>query len=393
MRCARWLTRSYLPLLAIVAVCVSGVVAQAETLGRAGAGWLESVDGYLVLHLKGTPYEMGVQHGKLLSNHVRENMKFLLETKADETVMEAGPVKVTPKSILPTIVQTQRPFVPEKYFEEMRGLADGAGVKVEDVQLSNFIPELFHCSGFAVMNSATKDGTMYHGRVLDYGCDLRLQEHAVLIVQEPTGGIPFVNVSYAGFIGSVTGMNAEHVSIGEMGGKGLGQWQGTPMSLLVREVLETSHDLDAAVEVFRSHKRTCEYYYVIADGKTNRAFGIEATPEKLTTVSPGESHPRLAKPVTDTVLLSAGERYEELAKRVKEQYGKLDADSARHLMDRPVAMKSNLHDALFEPRSTRMWVANASPSGQPAAEQKYYAFQLSELLDRHPDGTAAADGN
>ena len=97
MRCARWLTRSYLPLLAIVAVCVSGVVAQAETLGRAGAGWLESVDGYLVLHLKGTPYEMGVQHGKLLSNHVRENMKFLLETKADETVMEAGPVKVTPK--------------------------------------------------------------------------------------------------------------------------------------------------------------------------------------------------------------------------------------------------------------------------------------------------------
>jgi hypothetical protein len=52
------------------------------------------------------------------------------------------------------------------------------------------------------MNAATADGTLYHGRVLDYGVDLRLQEHAVLIVAEPTGGIPFVNVSYAGFIGS-----------------------------------------------------------------------------------------------------------------------------------------------------------------------------------------------
>lgn len=365
----------------------------AETLGREGAGWLEKVDGYLVLHLKGTPYEMGVQHGKLLRNHARENMKFLLDNKANESVIEAGPVKVTPKSILPTIVKIQKPFVPEKYWEEMRGLADGAGLKVEDVQIANFIPELFHCSGFAVMNSATADGTLYHGRVLDYGVDMKLQDHAVLVIQEPTGGIPFVNVSYAGFIGSVTGMNAEHVSIGEMGGKGLGAWQGTPMSLLVREVLETTHDLDAAVEVFRSHKRTCEYYYVIADGKTNRAVGIEATPEKLLTIGPGESHPRLPKPVHDAVLLSAGTRYDELVKRVAAQKGKLDAESARHLMDRPVAMKSNLHDVLFEPRSTRMWVANASSAGEPAANQEYHAFQLSELLKRHPDAVAAVEGN
>ena len=87
-----------------------------------------------------------------------------------------------------------------------------------DVQAGNFLPELFHCSGFAVMNSATTDGTLYHGRVLDYKCDWHLQDHAVLIVAEPDGGIPFVNVTYAGFIGSVTGMNVKHVSIGEMGG-------------------------------------------------------------------------------------------------------------------------------------------------------------------------------
>jgi hypothetical protein len=234
------------------------------------------------------------------------------------------------------------------------------------------------------MNSATADGTLYHGRVLDYGVDLRLQEHAVLIVAEPTGGIPFVNVSYAGFIGSVTGMNAQHVSIGEMGGRGLGAWQGTPMSLLVREVLETAKDLDTAVEVFRGHKRTCEYYYVIADSKTNRAVGIAATPDNLTEIAPGEAHPRLPKPIADTVLLSAGSRYDDLVKRVQSQHGKLNADTALHLMDRPVAMRSNLHNVLFEPRSTRLWVANASQAGEPAAEQKYHAFQLTELLARRP---------
>ena len=54
-------------------------------------------------------------------------------------------------------------------------------------------------------------------------------------------------------------------------------------------------------------------------------------------------------------------------------------------MDRGVAMKSNLHNVLFEPETTRFWVANATHDKQPAAEQPYHAFQLSELLSRTPD--------
>jgi hypothetical protein len=43
---------------------------------------------------------------------------------------------------------------------------------------------------------------------------------------------------------------------------------------------------------------------------------------------------------------------------------------------------------LFEPKTTRFWVANASSDKQPAANQKYFAFQLSELLTRKPGGNA-----
>ena len=32
-------------------------------------------------------------------------------------------------------------------------------------------------------------------------------------------------------------------------------------------------------------------------------------------------------------------------------------------------MKSNLHSVLFETSSTRFWVANASTTGEPAANQ------------------------
>lgn len=354
-----------------------------KTIARCGEGWLETIDGYPVLHLKGTPYEMGYQHGALLRENVRANMNNIIHVEGSRT-FDFGLIKLQPKQAIESIVTIQREYVPAKYLEELRGLADGAGLKAREVTVANFIPELFHCSGFAVMNSATKDGTLYHGRVLDYAIDWKLQEHVVVIVAEPTGGIPFVNVTYAGFIGSVTGMNAEHVSIGEMGGRGLGQWAGVPMAFLVREALERGHDLDQAISVFRDNPRTCQYYYVVADGKTNRAVGMEASAGVFQLIEPGVSHPLLPTAVKDAVLLSAGDRYHELVKRAQAGHGRFDHKSALDLMCRPVAMKSNLHNVLFEPKSTKLWVANATPDKKPAAEQPYHEFQLSELLTRKP---------
>jgi len=354
------------------------------TIARCGDGWLEEINGYPVLHLNGTPYEMGYQHGALLRERAQANLGNLLAMD-DENTVKLGPLEVRPTDAIKTILTIQRPYVPQKYFEELAGLAAGAQMDEMDVRIGNFIPELFHCSGFAIMNSATADGTLYHGRVLDYAIDWGLQDHAVIIVAEPEGGIPFVNVTYAGFIGSVTGMNAEHVSIGEMGGAGLGHWKGMPMALLVREALSRAASLDEAIAVFRDTPRTCQYFYVVADGETNQAVGMEASWDVFSVVKPGEAHPLLPHPVVDCALLSAGDRYEELVRRVQDGHGQFTAESALHLMDRPVAMKSNLHNVLFEPATTRFWVANASSDKQPAAGQPYHAFKLSELLQRRPD--------
>ncbi len=360
----------------------------AKTIARCGEGWLETINGYPVLHLKGSPYEMGYQHGALLKESIKQNLEYMIKVRGDQPLVTWHGVEVKPVSLIRMIISIQKPFVPAKYFEELDGLSAGSGLDLDLIRVGNFIPEMFHCSGFAVMNSATKDGTLYHGRVLDYAIDWKLQEHAVVIVAEPAGGIPFVNVTYAGFIGSVTGMNAQHVSIGEMGGGGQGHWGGVPMSFLVREVLSSAKTLDEAIAVFKNNPRTCQYFYVVADAKTNKAVGMEASWDKVQIVEPGTAHPLLPHPVKDCALLSAGSRYEELVKRAKSGRGQFDVQTALELMDRPVAMKSNLHNVLFEPKSTRFWVANASPDKQPAATQPYYQFQLTELLKRRPQADA-----
>ncbi|HTU24868.1 MAG TPA: hypothetical protein VMF30_05695, partial [Pirellulales bacterium] len=116
--------------------------------------------------------------------------------------------------------------------------------------------------------------------------------------------------------------------------------------------------------------------------------GMEASWDKFAVIQPGEGHPLLPKPVKDAVLLSADRRYEELVRRAAAAHGQIDAAAAMRLMDLPVALRSNLHDVLFAPQSTDLWVANASHDKQPAATQPYAHFKLTDLLAGRPDPAA-----
>lgn len=347
-----------------------------EVVAVEGQGRLEKIDGTRVLFLKGTPEEMGRQHGTLLKKQIREMTYHILYGVGVGSSFEKG------RWFFGEIEQAQarvQPFIDPKYLAEMDAIALASGRAREEIRLANFFPELFHCSGFAVFGEATQGGTLYHGRVLDYLKGIGLEQNAVVIVNQPDGANAWVNISYAGFTGSVTAMNEKKVAIGEMGGRGEGNWDGKPMAQLVREVMEKANTIDEAVAIMRKGPRTCEYYYVISDGKSKRAVGIAATPTSFETIWAGEAHPRLPEAIKDAVLMSAGDRYKKLVERVKESYGKLDAAGARDLMKRPVCMKSNIHSVLFAPETLDFWVANAD-SENPAAHARYTHYNLAELV-------------
>lgn len=351
-------------------------------IAREGAGWLEEWDGTKVLYLKGTPAEMGRQQGVLLRDETRDLVDKVVYGVGVGSSFEKG------RWFFGEIQEAQArlmPFMAPAYLEEMDALAAAAGLEREEVRLANFFPELFHCSGFAVYGSATKAGRMYHGRILDYMKGVGLEPNAVVIVNQPAGRFAWVNLGYAGFVGTVTAMNEKHISIGEMGGRGEGDWDGKPMAQLMREVMEKADSLEAAVEIMRRGPRTCEYYYVIADGKRGEAVGIAATPTVFEVVKPGVAHPRLPHAIPDVVLMSAGDRYETLARWVKEQHGQIEMESARRLMDRPVAMNSNIQSVLFAPDTLDFWVANAD-GRNVASHTRYTHYNLAELLKRRPPG-------
>ena len=186
----------------------------AKLLAQYGRGKLIEINNQKVLLVAGTNYEMGYQHGKLLQNEVKalvERVLFIVRA-AEATKAKAF---LQPGSIENAFERTKL-FIDERYFQEMQGIADGAGVPLADVQLANVFPELFHCSGFALFGNATVDKKLLHGRILDYMTEAGLQQYAIVAIAKPTGYNNFVTVGFPGLVGSVTCMNDKQVALGEM---------------------------------------------------------------------------------------------------------------------------------------------------------------------------------
>lgn len=339
-------------------------------------GELRWIDGQRVALLYGTPEQIGKAHGQLLKSEAMRCIDSVLYGFGFAQTIASGRWF---RKDLDRAYQELKPHIPQRHLVETRAMAKSLDLDENLVETLNVFPELFHCSGFALFGDATVGGKLYHGRVLDYMTAIGLQDACTTFIVAPEGYIPFANVGYAGFIGSVSGMNAEKISLGEMGGKGEGQWNGVPMATLMRRAMEECDSLDEVKELWRSSPRTCEYYYVFADGQDRSAVGVASTPEKIEFVAPGQAHELLGEGIPNAVVLSAGSRLEELRKRVKQQYGKIDTDAATQLMCRPVAMDSNLHNVLFVPEDGLLYVANASHT-KLAAEMPYVKFDLMALL-------------
>ncbi len=400
----------------LAAIVLLSASVNAEIIAREGEGYLEKVDGTLVLHLSGDYYDLGYQHGVLLREMVKENMLSIVDNQSE--LAESKEYKLY-KMLRGAMHARLKPHIPEKFMEELRGLAEGAGLEFEQVLTGNLMPEAFHCSGMSLFGKATRGGSLYHVRLLDYMTEVGFQDRAVLMIVSPKGARTFMNVSYAGFVGSITGMNDAQIAIGEMGGQGQGFFDGMPMSLLLRDALERATTLKEAMDIFADTPRTCEYYYVISDAKIPDARGVYATPKQIHFIEPGTNFGFFDIPAApekdagggkvlvtgmeveeakhqivfkssdrelgffgllpeDCVVISGIDRFGHFMKRLENHYGEVDENNLMEMIKRPVSMKSNLHCAIFHPSTGEAWVAHAASDGSPACNQEYHRYVLEQ---------------
>lgn len=73
------------------------------------------------------------------------------------------------------------------------------------------------CSILGAYGKATQSGKTVHLRALDWEAHAPMNKWPTIVVYHPTeaNSIPFANIAWPGYIGTLTGYNAKKVGVGE----------------------------------------------------------------------------------------------------------------------------------------------------------------------------------
>lgn len=241
----------------LIFVIALGPMADRET-ANAKSGRLEERNGLRVLHLSGSAYEMGVAHGRLLCEPIRDLVA--------ASTGDAEAAAMNPWGDLPKDVQ-----------DELRGIADGAGVALDDL-VAYQCGRLARSRGFtehwAAFGTRTLGGRLIHScRAPPPTEPSRDREVPILLVCTPPNGPAHVFVSsLPGIVGTCAGLNQNGISVTCVPAGG-SQAQLALLSMHVRDALRTAVDLPSAVEHFTDCGAPASL--IVCDGKTPDARVIE----------------------------------------------------------------------------------------------------------------------
>ena len=248
-----------------------------------GKGSLTVHRGWRFLHLQGSPYEMGRQHGALLKPLIGDLINIYLT--AIHRFRRLSRRKLLAKARL------LEPFVAPELVEEMRGIAAGAGVSYDDILLGHTFLESLQsiaCSCYAAWDDATADGKLVCGRNLEFFSMGVAHLAHVIIFQKPDHGIPFISVAWPGWCGALTAANLQGLSLGLLNvNRFTREPPGEPYALLFRRLVQHCADCDQAAQLIRAASRTYSNNILIAQtAPVRNAVVVEYTHDQLAVRTP-----------------------------------------------------------------------------------------------------------
>ena len=339
----------------------------------------EEPDAIPVVVVKGSPYEMGLAFGSLMKEETQKVLGgFLAMAKA------SGDERYSDET-LDAAWESVSPYTSHRFKEELRGIAEGAGVPLGEVIRGHMIPVVsnYSCSGAALWGEAVKGDHLYQIRNLDYETEGGLQDFPAVVVYIPDEGIPHVNVTFAGVAGVNTGMNAAHIALTEIGDTPGRDYpfnlDGVPFMMMFRDILYDAETLESAVEMVKKAKRIKKYHYFIGDGKQKKAVKMKAhAPDLLIWKDEDPTDEKGTKILNDVVYHF--ESRDPLGwKHLNDHYGSYDAAAVVDL-SRTVATKGgNLLNAVYDATALELHVAYAEKD-ENAYLRPYVHIRLGDFL-------------
>ena len=395
-----------------------------------GDAWMEKRGDLYVLHLKGTPYDVGFQHGILMRDEIRNGV-----VKRYSDPINGG---VKTRSLMSWILTQYlnykifKPYEkaqPRDVLDELKGIADGCGLPFKTIFKANhhtgvsmnMMPVIFKqnlkkfqklgvqigagaCSTFGATKEATKDGKTVVGRNTDYGGVEGWPKYQTAMFVEPEEGYKHVKLGTAGILLYAPGMNEKGIVL-------CGHYmiyeditpKGWNIAAFTDEILRKASNLDEAIEILNNNPRGASCGFVIADGKTKDAFAAEVSSGKatirrlednrlvMTNMAITEEKRKIDLVAKFNLNEGCPGRYRRLMQLIKKNYGKIDPSLAAEFMGDHIryttqterttygiiSVADNVNSIVFSPEDLKLWGA-AGPA--PVCNNPYIGFDFKEEI-------------
>jgi isopenicillin-N N-acyltransferase-like protein len=232
-----------------------------------------------LIKTSGEPFERGRQHGEQTADLIRFNLEGYWRLLKHNSNLDRSAVLSQARQYLEPI----KGYAPH-LLEEMRGLAEGAGVSLDEILALNCRTELLsvgniplqECTALFVSPEATADGHTLVAQNWDWSNVLR--GGAVLLQVEQPGGPTVLTLTEAGMVGKI-GFNSAGVAVCTNFLRYDHRRIGVPFHVMLREALNAPRLGLAVFAIYRDVRADSGNYLLAhADGE---AIDLEATPSDV----------------------------------------------------------------------------------------------------------------
>lgn len=261
----------------------------------------KSSSGLYELYVEGDAFERGVVNGKLTQelvirqeDHFAEQISKMIPSETYRGFL---------KYFIGWFNRNLDKNVTEEYKEEIYGISHSASEKYQYLgtnyqRLLNYHAAhdighalqsmaLVGCTSFGTWGALSEDSTMIIGRNFDFYVGDKFAEDKMVAFFNPAQGHKFMTVTWGGFIGAVSGMNDQGLTVTINAAKSdYPLASATPVSLVAREILQYAGNIKEAVTIARSRNMFVSESFLVASAADKKAVIIEKTPDDLDVYDP-----------------------------------------------------------------------------------------------------------